>query len=152
MPSKLKFFSFFLLISISAFCQTEDLKWKKADISYEKPDEFRHRNYSFEADGVGSLIKKSFANAYWFFISDVDGDNCPFQPTCSSFLIESVEETNVFQGTLMFFDRFTRDMNIYKRNDHYPRVKSGHYFDPPSNYTLVKRRIDYIPPSTVVKD
>ena len=152
MPSKLNFFSFFLLISISAFCQTEDLKWKKADISYEKPDEFRHRNYSFEANDVGSLIKKSFANSYWFFISDVDGDNCPFNPTCSAFLIESVEKTNIFQGTLMFFDRFTRDMNIYKRDEHYPRVKSGHYFDPASNYALVKERIDYIPPSTVVKD
>jgi putative component of membrane protein insertase Oxa1/YidC/SpoIIIJ protein YidD len=152
MLNNLRLFFLLLLFSISAFCQTENLKWKKADISYEMPDEFRHRDYSFESDNVGGLIKKSFANAYWFFISDIDGDNCPFHPTCSAFLIESVEGTDIFQGTLMFFDRFTRDMNVYKRNEHYPKVKSGRYYDPSVNYMLSKKRIEFIPSSTVVKD
>ena len=145
-----KLFLFLLFISTAAFCQTENLKWQKADLSYEKLDNFIPRDYSFESDNAGEFITKSFANTYWFFISDVDGDNCPFRPTCSEFFVESVKETNIFQGTLMFFDRFTRDSNIYKRSQHYPRVKDGHYYDPVTLYTLNEERIDYISPSVIL--
>ena len=90
-------------------------------------------------------------NAYWFFISDVDGDNCAFQPTCSSFFIDATEETNIFQGSLMFSDRLIRDTNPFKIND-YPRDKSGYYYDPAYNYTLNQRRIKYLPPTFVADD
>ena len=144
---------FFLAISLFTFAasaQTDWVKWRKAEVNYEKPNRFRHRNYSFHETSIPQIAAKSLANAYWFFISDVDGDNCPFQPTCSSFLLQSVKETNLFQGTLMFFDRFTRDYNFIKRYERYPRVKNGHYYDPVTLYTLDKNKIEYIPPSTVV--
>ncbi|MEJ2494933.1 MAG: hypothetical protein P8Y79_11475 [Ignavibacteriaceae bacterium] len=51
----------------------------------------------------------------------------------------------------MFFDRFTRDYNFIERYNHYPRVEDGHYYDPISLYTLNVKKINYIPPSTVVK-
>jgi len=143
---------FVLLFSITAFCQTEQLKWQKADISYEKENNFRHRDYSFQFNDAGEVVKKSLAMTYWFFISDVDGDNCPFRPSCSSFLIDAAKETNILQTSLMFFDRFTRDMNVFKRKNHYPRVKDGHYYDPPLNYTLSETKIQYIPASSVVKE
>jgi putative component of membrane protein insertase Oxa1/YidC/SpoIIIJ protein YidD len=130
----------------------ENLKWKKADLPYEKQNNIRHRDYIFEFNHAGDFLKKSIAYTYWFFISDVDGDNCPFRPSCSTFLIRSVEETNIAQGMLMFFDRFARDINIYKGHDHYPRVKSGYYFDPPVNYTLNQETIDYIPSTTIVEE
>ena len=95
---------------------------------------------------------KSFANVYWFFISDVDGDNCPFRPSCSSFFLGSIKETNLPQASLMFFDRFTRDLNIIKGENHYSRVESGHYFDPPGNYILNEEKIFYISPTSVVDD
>jgi putative component of membrane protein insertase Oxa1/YidC/SpoIIIJ protein YidD len=141
-----------ILLSSSAFCQIENLKWQKADTSYEKPTKQTQREYSFEADKVGELIAKSLTNAYWFFISDVDGDNCPFHPSCSSFLLQSVNETNIFQASLMFFDRFTRDMNIAKGDDHYPRISTGYYYDPPKNYTLNQVKIKYLPPAFIVDD
>ena len=147
-----KLFLFLLFISTSAFCQTENLKWQKADISFEKPDNFIPRDYSFESDNAGEFITKSIVNAYWFFISDVDGDNCPFRPSCSVFFLESAKETNIFQASLMFFDRFTRDMNFVKGMNHYPRVKSGYLFDPPQNYTLNQGRINYLPPAFIVND
>ena len=144
---------FLIIISFSAaFSQTDWVKWEKAEYSYEKPNKYRHRVYSFEADHAGELVVKSIGNAYWFFISDLDGDNCPFRPSCSSFLIQSAKETNLLQGTLMFFDRFTRDMNIYKGHDHYPRVKKGYYYDPITLYTLDEDKIEYTPPSVIVKD
>ena len=152
MRSRLYSFLIILLFTTSAFCQLDELKWQKAVLSYQKPDEFRTREYSFDADYTGEFIKKSFVNAYWFFISDVDGDNCPFRPSCSAFLLQSINETNIFQASLMFFDRFTRDMNIAKGPDHYPRVSTGYFYDPPKNYTLNRGRINYLPPAFIVDD
>jgi len=152
MRSNLKFLYFFLLIVSPAFCQIENLKWQKADLSYEKPTVQTQRDYSFKADNAGEFLTKSLANAYWFFISDVDGDNCPFRPTCSAFLLQSVNETNIFQASLMFFDRFTRDMNITKGHDNYPIVSTGYFYDPPQNYTLNQGRIRYLPPAFIVDD
>ena len=146
-----KFILFFLfLLTTSAFSQLDHFKWKKSNFSYEKKDEFRSREYSFDADNASEFVTKSFANAYWFFISDVDGDNCPFRPSCSSFFIQSINETDIFKASLMFFDRFTRDMNLTKGLNHYPRVKSGHYYDPPQNYTLDHGKIYYLPPAFIV--
>jgi len=140
-----------LIITSSAFCQFDNLKWKKAAPSYQKPNNFSNRNYSFQADDAGEFIAKSFVNAYWFFISDVDGDNCSFQPTCSSFFIDATEETNIFQGTLMFSDRLLRDTYPFKTYN-YPRDKSGYYYDPANNYTLNRGRIKYLPATFIIDD
>jgi putative component of membrane protein insertase Oxa1/YidC/SpoIIIJ protein YidD len=150
MQSKLTAILFLLLFITSAFCQIESLKWQKADISYEKISNNSKRDYSFESDNAGEFLAKSLANAYWFFVSDVDGDNCPFRPTCSTFLLQSIKETNIFQASLMFFDRFTRDMNLAKGYNHYPKVSAGYYYDPPLNYTLQRERIFYLPSSIFV--
>ena len=139
------------LFTITAIAQTDWVKWRKAEISYEKKDLIRHKDYSYHDRSISGLAVKTLANAYWFFVSDLDGDNCPFSPTCSSFLLQSVKETNIVQGTLMFFDRFTRDYNFIERYNRYPRVEDGHYYDPISLYTLNVKKINYIPPSTVVK-
>lgn len=145
-----KIFSLIILFTVSTFSQTDWVKWEKADFRYEKPGGTRHRDYTFNTESVSAFAIKSLANVYWFFISDLDGDNCPFRPSCSTFYVESVKETNFIKGTLMFFDRFTRDFNIYKRYEHYPRVKDGHYYDPVTLYTLDKGKIKYIPPSATV--
>jgi putative component of membrane protein insertase Oxa1/YidC/SpoIIIJ protein YidD len=150
MQSKLNVIFFCFLFITSAFCQVENLKWRKADFSYEKKVQSSKRDYSFKSENAGEFLTKSLANAYWFFISDVDGDNCPFRPSCSSFLIQSAKETNIFQASLMFFDRFTRDLNTAKGDDHYPKVNSRFYYDPPQNYTLNQGRIKYLPPAFIV--
>lgn len=146
------FLLLFIFFSTSAFCQLDQLKWQKADLTYQKQSHHRQREYSFESENAGEFVKKSLANAYWYFISDVDGDNCPFSPSCSSFLMESISETNLFQGSLMFFDRFTRDINLAKGRNHYPKVQSGHFYDPPQNYTLNNSKINYQPPSFIKED
>ncbi len=135
----------FIMFSIRLFPQTDWEKWSKADIPYEIQAPYTEREYSFDGN-PGEFMLKTFVNGYWFFVSEVDGDNCPFQPSCSSFFIQSVKETNIFQGILMFSDRFTRDINFYKRNEHYPHVKNGRYFDPPSLYSMNKKKItDFFP-------
>jgi putative component of membrane protein insertase Oxa1/YidC/SpoIIIJ protein YidD len=152
MQSKLTAILFSSLFITSAFCQLENLKWQKAEPSYENPTKKTQREYSFEADNPGEFILKSLTNAYWFFISDVDGDNCPFHPTCSTFFLQSTKEKNILQASLMFFDRFTRDMNIAKGLDHYPKFSDGHFYDPPQNYTLNQVRVKYLPPAFIVDD
>jgi putative component of membrane protein insertase Oxa1/YidC/SpoIIIJ protein YidD len=144
--------AFILSFSFSTFAQTDWVKWGKADYTYRINNPVEQRNYSFDLSNPGRFLLKSFANAYWLFISDVDGDNCSFSPTCSNFFIQAVERTNIMQGSLMFFDRFTRDMNIFGKVNHYPRVPGGHFFDPPSLYILDSDSINYIPPSVVVKN
>ena len=132
---------------------TDWQKWGKADFSYKIPEQVLSgkRNYSISGENFGGTILKTFADAYWFFISDVDGDNCSFSPTCSSFFILAVKKTNIVQGTLMFADRFTRDLNLFKLN-RYPRVEDGHFYDPVSLYTLNKENIKIITPESVVKN
>ncbi len=140
------------LFPFAIFAQSENSKWGKADYSYQMPDKFEHRDYTFKEKNPGRFILKSFLNAYWYFISDVDGDNCSFDPTCSHFFLLSVKETNIIQGSLMFFDRFTRDMDIFGKINRYPFSSNGHYYDPPSLYMLKKDSIKYILPSIIVKN
>ncbi len=154
------FFISVLLFTVSVFSQTDRslrdgekpgwVKWGTADYRYAKPNEFRKREYSIDTENVSGFIAKSTVNAYWYFISELDGDNCPFRPSGSAFFVQASKETNILQGTLMFFDRFTRDYNLYKRYERYPRVKDGHYYDPVALYTLDEDKIEYIPPSVTV--
>jgi putative component of membrane protein insertase Oxa1/YidC/SpoIIIJ protein YidD len=134
----------------SPFSQTDWERWNKAEANYQIPISFRHRDYSFDSDNPIKFVVKSLINAYWFFISDVDGDNCPFRPSCSSFFVQSVEETNIAKATLMFFDRFTRDLNIFKKG-HYPRTRDGYFYDPPVLYSL-NLPIKYLPPSEIINN
>ncbi|MCK7519883.1 MAG: membrane protein insertion efficiency factor YidD [Ignavibacteriales bacterium] len=135
----------------SVYAQTDWIKWEKADLSYSKNSEVTKRDYSLSEESFSDLALKSLASVYWFLISDVDGDNCPFRPTCSGFLIEAVKETNFPQGTLMFFDRFTRDLNIFGRMNHYPRYGALHFYDPVDLYTLNEDKIQYLPSTIFIK-
>lgn len=141
----------FIFCCCNLFAQTDWVKWDKADLSYLKNSNLTRRNYSISGESISELAVKSLASAYWFFISDVDGDNCPFRPSCSGFLIQAVKETNLPQGTLMFFDRFTRDLNIFGRMNKYPRYGALHFYDPVDLYTLDEDKIHYLPPTIFIK-
>ncbi len=52
----------------------------------------------------------------------------------------------------MFFDRFTRDTNIFERNEHYPRFGSNHFYDPVTLYTLDTKKINFIPANTFINE
>ncbi len=129
----------FLYLAINSFAlaQTDWHKWEAKNISYRLPimTELRIQN---ENKSVTKTILNSLKNLYSLTISNYDGDNCPFSPSCSEFFVEAVEQTNIFTGFLIFADRFTRDMNFLKDNNHYTLHKNGKYFDPPSDYTFYK--------------
>ncbi|MFZ2324754.1 MAG: membrane protein insertion efficiency factor YidD [Ignavibacteriaceae bacterium] len=141
---------FFLQFTI--FSQTDWIRWEKSDPSYQVPEPYLERQYDLKIESASDLLLKPLLNSYWFFISDVDGANCPFYPSCSRFFLESVKQTNFVQGTLMFFDRFTRDTNIVDRQKHYAFYDSQHLYDPVTSYTLKKGDIKIIPPNIYVKE
>jgi putative component of membrane protein insertase Oxa1/YidC/SpoIIIJ protein YidD len=142
----------FILLSISVYSQTDWVRWEKSNPTYQKKDTNIERNYDLTIESVSDVIIKPIINAYWFFVSDVDGANCPFYPSCSSFLVQSVKETNPVKGVLMFFDRFTRDTNIFGRPEHYPKYGKYHFYDPVSLYTLDDQKIKIIPSNTFISD
>ena len=137
---------------MAIYSQTDWVRWEKSDLTYQLKNNYLERDYDLSIESVSDVIVKPVINAYWFFVSDVDGANCPFQPSCSSFLVQSIKETNVFQGVVMFFDRFTRDTNIFGRHEHYPRYGKNHFYDPVSLYTLEEENINYIPAKTYVNE
>ncbi len=130
----------FLFIAEISYAQTDWVKWEGKETSYELTATHYH-NYTVDKSSFGMTLLSVFRNTYYFFISDLDGDNCPFEPSCSAFFLQSVKETSIFKGTLMFADRFTRDLNLFKGSDHYPLMTSKKYYDPAYNYILHSEKI-----------
>lgn len=131
------FFNFFIILTLtskSIYSQVEYEKWNKKEISYLKNDLFEKRKISFSNQNIVNVFTKSIINIYWIFISDVDGDNCSFQPSCSSFFVEALSKTNFFEATLLFADRFTRDSNIFDKNKKYTLTKFNKLYDPINIY------------------
>ncbi|PKL81718.1 MAG: hypothetical protein CVV24_13840 [Ignavibacteriae bacterium HGW-Ignavibacteriae-3] len=136
-----KIISIILLFIVPEFCaQTDWVKWNAAPVSYQIPA-LERQDYTLDRSGFGMTVLSVVRNGYYFFISDLDGDNCAFSPSCSSFYLQSVKETSIFKGTLMFADRFARDINFFKGSNKYHKLPAGKYFDPAYNYTLHSEKI-----------
>lgn len=133
---------FVFLVANQLRAQTDWVRWEAHPVSYEIATT-QHHEYAIDKSSFGMTLISFGRNAYYFFISDLDGDNCPFSPTCSQFLVQSIKETNIFVGPLMFADRFTRDLNFVKGKNHYQLLPTGRLFDPPYNYTLNSRKIKF---------
>ena len=132
-----------ILISVTSISAQNDwVKWESKQISYEIPVHPRN-NYAIDNSGFGLTILSVARNVYNFFISDLDGDNCAFSPSCSLFFVQAIKETSIFKGTLMFADRFTRDMNFFKGSNHYTLLPSNKFSDPAHNYTLHSEKIKF---------
>lgn len=118
--------------------QTDLVRWEAREPAYSVRGGAESHTHAARTDNSGVLgILKS---GYKFFISDLDGDNCPFTPVCSEFFVQSVQSTNLVQGMLMFADRFTRDMNFVKINL-YPLTPQNRFYDPVENYLLNDAKI-----------
>lgn len=146
------FFLFFFLLQITIYSQTDWVRWEKSDPTYQIKNSSIDNEFDFNIDSPSDIIIKPIINVYWFFVSDVDGANCPFYPSCSRFFLQSVNHTNFAQGVLMFIDRFTRDTNFINRHQHYPYYDAYHFYDPITSYTLNSSEIKYISPKISIKE
>ena len=58
-----------------------------------------------------NLLKKIFifpVKIYQWVLSPLLGSNCRYQPTCSHYMIEAIEEWGVFKGLALGFKRIGR--------------------------------------------
>ena len=140
------------ILQLNIYSQTDWVRWEKSDPTYQIQNSSIDNEYDLKIESPSDIFVKPIINAYWFFISDVDGANCPFYPSCSRFFIQSIKQTNLAQGVLMFFDRFTRDTNFINRDQHYPYFDNQHLYDPITLYTLNSKELKFVPPKTVVKE
>ncbi len=133
----------FLLANIT-IAQTERSRWEAKSSIFQLP-QIEERDYSLDKSNFGMLTLTAVRNLYWFAFSDLDGDNCPFHPSCSAFFVQAVKQTNFVQGLLMFADRFTRDTNFFKSREQYKIDETGKLYDPVEKYTLSGEDIKTIP-------
>ncbi|MCX8009515.1 MAG: membrane protein insertion efficiency factor YidD [Ignavibacteria bacterium] len=91
----------------------------------------RTENY----DLLGKYFLQPLIYLYQELVSNFDGDNCPFEPSCSNFFLEGVRRTNLIEAILIFSDRLIRDFNVFNRKD-YPLSKNGKLLDPIEKYLL----------------
>ena len=136
-----------VFFSVCLQAQTDWERWEKLD------GDSKIQNYDKKVikPAKESSFLSILKDSYSFFISDLDGDNCPFYPTCSAFFVHAVHETNILKGTLMFVDRFTRDSNLFKSKSHYAYHISGKLYDPIENYLLSDSSIIFHSRDKIVK-
>ncbi|MFA3782640.1 membrane protein insertion efficiency factor YidD [Melioribacteraceae bacterium 4301-Me] len=147
----MKIFILFFSLAAAVYSQTDWVRWSGKEISYEIKNDIG-KNYSIDYSNLETKLISAAKNIYYFLISDLDGDNCPFYPTCSNFFVASVKSTNLLQGLLMFVDRFTRDVNPVKGTNHYPYYITGKLYDPVYNYTLDFSKIKYQPGGIIIDE
>lgn len=117
----IKFFLIYLFTNI-LFAQVDWKPWQKKDVDYQIVENQLSKNdFNMEFFGVLHFVYKTF-------ISDLDGDNCPFEPSCSNFFMQAYKETNLIKASLMFADRFMRDTNFFNR-DNYQMNSRGKLID-----------------------
>ncbi len=138
----MRFIMLFFFVVSSLFAQPEWHRWEAKKINYELPVNSDDKSFSGETE-LSVKIFSAVKEFYSFVISDLDGDNCPFYPSCSQFFVESIKETNIFQGAVMFSDRFTRDINFFKNIHQYSLHSSGKLFDPVENHTMLPHKYIY---------
>jgi len=126
---------FFLAVTISICAQKELSRWEAKAPSYIEVN----KNSGDSNFGFLGYVQKG----YKFLISDLDGDNCPFYPSCSTFFVKASKETGIFRAALMFADRFTRDTNLFKSKTAYPVNKSGKFYDPVENHLHYEKYIHF---------
>lgn len=131
-----KYFLLLLIFCCASFAQTETQRWKAEKNDY-RLDEIKEKDASINTSDIPTTFVSVLQVTYYKLFSDYDGDNCPFHPSCSAFFVEAVDTTNTLQGSLMFADRFTRDLNFFKTLNSYPIHKSGKFYDPAHKYAFI---------------
>lgn len=132
------------MASTLSYAQTDWVRWDAVEVSY-KISNASSKNIITQKQSSGSGIISFLRNTYALFISDLDGDNCPFYPSCSHFFVQAVSESGMIKGPLMFADRFMRDLNFFKSKNSYPIHRIGKFYDPVANYTLNEQMIEITP-------
>jgi len=108
-------------------------QWKAVDVDYAEEMPVKKKYYEIKGD-VPEIVFKVLVNGYRLFISDPDGENCPFSPSCSRFFVEALGKTNLIEAVLLTSDRLIRDTSFDNKYKHYHIDRFGYLIDPPLRY------------------
>jgi len=126
-----------IIFHLQLSAQTDWVRWNKSENYFIKNEqiEFHYHNFS---DSIVSLntnklnIAALLVKFYKRTISDFDGDNCRFHPSCSEFFAQTNKITNPLISVFLFFDRLTRDTNIFSEGRY--KIINNKFYDPPEDY------------------
>ena len=122
----------FLLISITDYSQTrEDIeRFKYLNIKTDNKSKFEFAK-KYDSD-IKFLISRLFL-FYKKFVSSQDASSCTFTPSCSEYVMMSIQNQGFILGTINFFDRFSRCNGLSP--ELYSINKETHKLDdPPRNF------------------
>lgn len=128
-----KFLLTILCFSSLSFAQIETHKWETKSVDYLLQQN-EEKSTTIKTNNVSTFLVSSAQVIYHKLFSEHDCDNCPFYPSCSTFFVHAVDSSNIIAGSLLFADRFTRDLNFFKGFESYPIHKSGKFYDPVKRY------------------
>ncbi|MBU2586238.1 MAG: membrane protein insertion efficiency factor YidD [Bacteroidetes bacterium] len=113
--------------------EKEDRRWEKVPVQYSISIADEKPKFDLKFKTAEDYVLKPALNLYRIFISDADGANCPFDPSCSHFFLDAVNKTNFLEGLLLFSDRFQRDANLFNRTE-YSLSQNRRLSDPVERY------------------
>ena len=119
-------FSIFTILSNAQF--EEDIK-EFENIQFYKKD--KKPDYSY-AESQTETFKIVFSGLFLFykhFVSSQDNSNCPFEISCSVYMLKSVQKKGAFIGLLNGLDRLKR-CNGYSNHKYDRNPKTGRLIDP----------------------
>lgn len=139
----IKFLLTLLCFSSLSIAQIETHKWEAKRVDYLLQTDERKLT-SVQTNNVSTFFVSSTQVIYHKLFSEYDGDNCPFYPSCSTFFVHAVDSSNVIIGSLLFADRFTRDLNFFKGFESYPIHKSGKFHDSVEKYISITHKTQLV--------
>lgn len=118
---------FFLEAQDKNACGVDELKDLFETHNHETP---RYMQQSSKPKNELEFLMASGFNIYKTFISSQDNPSCVFEPSCSEYTVQSLQQYGLFLGTLQSFDRLSRCHRLVKPNQYYFNPSKQRFYDP----------------------
>ena len=121
-----------LLLLILPLClKGQKLMNKTLFSQINKPKEKEQHRFKIgqnrnEVEGTATLLFTTYKK----YVSPQDMSSCVFQPTCSAYAMQAIQNDNIFVAYVTIFDRLTRCHPIVKAGQYPFNTKTGLYYDP----------------------
>jgi len=102
------------------------------DLSMAEPEETASGAHPQAAEPEFNL-GDWFASSVWRHISEVDGQRCPSEPTCSSYSAQAFRKHGFFMGWLMTVDRLIHEADEGRQSTLVRRYGQYKILDPVEN-------------------
>lgn len=121
---------FYVVNSRVLIAQTAtDYQYIENIISKESINKIKTNYFYQKPNNISGYVSLCFFKIYKSWFSSQDANKCPFEPSCSLYMLHSLQEKGAFSGLLNGLDRFMRcnghDLDKYQVNS-----QTGKLIDP----------------------